>query len=103
MLKKGLPSNSPDTIKALVGDKIAGVICDTDGKWWIIAESGCALVVGASSSNKTDEGSVPFVTYHVEEPYHVKKLIEKHQEMLQTWENERSRLADIGNVIIKGR
>ncbi len=103
MLKKSSPSNDPETIKSLVGETIKGVICDTDGKWWLITATGHALVLGTSALPTEPPGEVrSFLSFHVEEPYHVKKLIEKHTDMLNTWEAERRRLADIAEVV-KGR
>lgn len=38
-------SNHPDVMLNLVGETIRGVMCDNDGRWLLIVESGHALIL----------------------------------------------------------
>lgn len=86
-LKDAKCSNSPETMKALVGETIVGVIADYDGAWWLVVKSGHALVM-------TRNGS-----YWTESPDAVKTLIAKRKADLGAWADETRRIMAIDDAI----
>jgi hypothetical protein len=77
-------SNSPETVKALVGETIIGTIADYEGGWWLVVESGHAFVF------QTGNGA-----FWIEQPDAVQRLIAKRKSDLGTWAAEAKRLMTI--------
>jgi len=76
MIKDTSISNHPDTVRAMVGEKITGVICDHDGRWHLIVESGHAFVMGGDSK------------YWIASPKDVQGVINRRKANLVTWQQE---------------
>jgi hypothetical protein len=82
-------SNHPDTMKAMAGETVVGVIADYDGNWWLVVESGHALVFG------TGKGS-----FWIESPNAVQQLIARRKKDLGVWAAETERLMAIENLTV---
>ena len=70
-------SNHSDTMKAMVGETIVGVIADYEGQWWLVVESGHALVLSTSNG-----------AFWVVQPKDVEELIAKRKRDLGVWAEE---------------
>jgi hypothetical protein len=81
-------SNHPDTMKAMVGETIVGVIADYESNWWLIVESGHAMVFSSKSG-----------AFWVEQPDAVKRLIAKRKADLGVWAAEAERLMTIERAL----
>ena len=89
-IKDAKVANSPETMKAMVGETIIGAIADYEGSWWLVVESGYALVF------KTGKGS-----YWIESPDAVQKLIKQRKDDLGKWAAETERVMAIEKLLPK--
>jgi hypothetical protein len=80
-------SNSPETMKALVGETIVGVIQDGDGRWHLVVESGYALVLSGNGA------------FWTANPDDVKRVIERRRSDLGRWSDEAKRITAIAEVL----
>lgn len=83
-------SNSRDMHKALVGEKIVASFPDDEGRFWIVCESGYAIVFGSLGVNAG--GPV----YWRESPAKVAAVIAKRREDIGRNIRELSELGSIG-------
>jgi len=77
------PANHPDCLRAVVGDRVVGVIADYDQGTWFVVESGYALVMRSNGA------------YWCESPTAVKELVAKRKADVGAWIAETERLSSI--------
>lgn len=80
-------ANHADTMMAMIGETIVGVVADDHGQWWLIVKSGHALVQGKTGA------------YWREDPRAVKALIEKRRAQLKAQSDEIRRITAISDAL----
>jgi hypothetical protein len=86
--------DNPDTIRAMVGETIAGVIQDNDASWWLIVQSGHALVFGGNPNGARG-------VFWVSNPDDVKQLIARRRKDISALRAEMQNLTLVDEFLEK--
>ncbi len=87
-------ANSPDTIRAMLGETITGVIQDDDASWWLVVQSGHALVFGGSPGGCRG-------AFWVKSPDDVKRLIARRRKDISALQAEMQNLTLVDEFLEK--